>query len=538
MWTRRRFLARTSLSVLPLFSCSDRNSIRFEPDAESSCSAEDAPCDAPERAGPLVEFAHGVASGDPLAEAVVLWTRITPVSAGRSAEVEVHWVVASEPGLQEPIAEGVAATSADRDYTVKVDVSGLTPGATYYYRFRCGKVSSALGRTCTLPVGRTARLRLAAVSCANYPIGLFHVYRAVAERTDIDLVIHLGDYLYEYGGETYGDRVVPGRLPIPNREAFSLDDYRLRHAQYKEDPDLQEVHRQHPFAAIWDDHEVANNAHQNGARNHQPEQEGSWLSRKQAAVQAYFEWMPVREPPDASGTLYRVLKLGDLADLLLLDTRLVGRDPPPNDRCDATAVGDPARSLLGDTQEAWLEAEMLASQARGTRWRLIGQQVPMAQFPLQGGCLASDDGWDAYPANRERFLRTLEREPIENVVVITGDTHASYAMDLSLDPYDASVYDPDSGRGSLAVELLVPGVTSAAMTDPVRARRSEKAAREASPHIKFTEFHRRGYVLLDVDRERVRSEWHLVSSVLERVVPEFAGGVEVASGESFLRPLS
>jgi alkaline phosphatase D len=322
-------------------------------------------------------FNHGVASGDPLADRVMLWTRVT---TARAESVDVSWSVALDPAITRLVARGSGQTSVRRDFTVKVDVSGLSPGTAYYYRFEAEGVRSMVGRTRTLPQAGVARLRLGVVSCSNYPFGYFNAYAALAARPDLNAIVHLGDYIYEYANASFGDGSTLGRVPAPNREIVALDDYRQRHAQYKADPDSQEIHRQHPFIVVWDDHELANNAWWGGAENHNPEKgEGDWYVRRNAAVQAFFEWMPIREDPQAlSPRIYRTLRFGDLADLILLDTRLVGRDEQVG-KDDVAALEAPARSILGRAQEGWLAGELTESIRAGTRWQIFGQQVMFAR---------------------------------------------------------------------------------------------------------------------------------------------------------------
>ena len=271
-------------------------------------------------------FRHGVASGDPLSDRVILWTRVTPPpDAPRS--IPVRWVLAEEPDLGDVVASGSLVAGPTRDYTVKIDVDGLEPGRSYYYRFDARGVGSPVGRTRTLPTGSPDRLRLAFCSCASHAWGSFNGYRLIARRAELDCVLHLGDYIYEHGNGTYGDGAALGRIPEPDKEIVSLADYRTRYAQYRRDPDLQEVHRQHPFIAIWDDHEFANDAWRDGALNHQPD-EGPWQERRNNALRAYLEWMPIREvAAGRAGQGWRHFRFGDLADLLVLETRLE-RDRP------------------------------------------------------------------------------------------------------------------------------------------------------------------------------------------------------------------
>lgn len=474
-------------------------------------------------------FLHGVASGDPLARAVILWTRVTPSPQAPEA-VRVDWVIATDPELEHVARRGTVVTSAERDYTVKVDVDRLRPGTTYYYRFASVGHASILGRTRTLPTGSVERVRLACTSCSNYPFGFFNAYRLIGQRADLDAVVHLGDYLYEYANGEFGDGTALGRIPEPDHEIVSLDDYRKRHAQYKTDPDLQEAHRQHPFIVVWDDHEVTNDAWTGGAQNHQPETEGDWQARKLAALTAYMEWMPIREGShDSKGRIYRSFRVGNLVDLIMLDTRLAGRDEQLSDPCDP-ATADPTRQLLGEEQEAWFVRELTKSQKRSTHWRLVGQQVMFAQLvnaTEQGVCAFNTDQWDGYAASRARVLEAFADHSIDNVVILTGDIHSSWAMDITGNPFDPSQYDGASGRGSLAVEFVTPGVTSPAIEDPLTAAALAQQVLATHPHMKFVELNRRGYLLLDVSPERVQAEWYHLVTIAEPLADEDLAGVFV-----------
>jgi alkaline phosphatase D len=513
--SRRAFLRSTPMALAPLLpACGD--------DDPADPSA----------------FQHGVASGDPLATAVVIWTRISVVR-GAADDVEVEWALAADPDFVSVVASGVAATNEEVDHTVKVDVGDLEPGTTYYYRFTALGEGSPIGRTRTARAGATDRLRFALVSCSNYPYGFFNAYAAIARRADLDAVIHLGDYIYEYAEGDFGVGAALGRAPDPPGETLSLDDYRRRHALYKSDADLQEAHRQHPFIAVWDDHEVANDAWREGAENHEPE-EGSFAERKAAAIRAYFEWMPVRQPASGDALLYRSIRFGDLADLVLLDTRHAGRDQPVADACDAASIADPTRQLLGATQESWLLDELARSVAQGTRWRLIGQQVMMGQLInvlLPGNCPFSADQWDGYAPARARLLTALADNAIDNVVVLTGDIHSSWAHELALTPFDGATYDPASGSGSVAVEIITPAVTSPGIDDPVVAAQFAAAALDSHPHIKYVDLYRRGYTLVDIDAERIQAEWYHVATIQERRADEeLAATLTVASGTNHWLP--
>jgi alkaline phosphatase D len=466
-------------------------------------------------------FQHGVASGDPLQDRVILWTRVTP--SNLTDDVEVRWAVAEDPQLRRGVASGRARTDITRDFTVKVDVDGLRPGHTYYYQFTTRANRSPVGRTRTLPRQGARAARLALASCSNMAFGLFNVYALVARRADLDCVLHLGDYLYEYANKVYGDGTALGRVPVPDKEMVTLADYRLRHAQYKTDADLQEAHRQHPFICVWDDHELANDSWRDGAMNHNPEKgEGEYAVRKRAAIRAYFEWMPIRPAAFSSERIYRQFRFGELADLLMLDTRLHGRSrqsqvsrlsPIHGFPSFDPVVEDPARTLLGFDQEAWLAKQLHESQSRGARWRLLGQQVMMAPLSRDGGLtLSSVDQWGGYRAARERLHQTLRWNQVDNLVVMTGDIHSSWGNELTPNPWDEKAYDPGTGRGVLGVEFVTPAVSSPGVLDPVEAARRARSHLANSPHMKYVELHHRGYVLLDIDAERVQGEfWHVAT---------------------------
>ncbi|MCZ6465339.1 MAG: alkaline phosphatase D family protein [Proteobacteria bacterium] len=478
-------------------------------------------------------FAHGVASGDPLADRVILWTRVTPPPDRASGPIPVRWRLARDPGFRDVAAWGSVTTGPARDYTVKVDPVGLEPGRAYYYQFAVLDRTSPIGRTRTLPSGSVDRVRLAFTSCANYPQGYFNTYAMMAARSDLDAVLHLGDYFYEYENGAFGDGTALGRLPEPAHETVSLSDYRTRHAQYKGDPDLQALHRQHPVIAVWDDHESANDSWKGGAENHDPEREGAWSARKAAAIRAYLEWMPVREAPaDGDGRIYRSFRFGDLADLIMLDTRLEGRDEhAPRD--DRLRIDDPRRSLLGPTQEAWLAERLRASQQRGAAWRVLGQQVMFAPLARPGRPV-NPDQWDGYPASRSRVLDLLEGRgnagggAIDDVVILTGDIHSSWALDVPRDPFDPRRYDPATGRGSRAVEFVTPAAAAAPLGAFERVRKSLDQVEHTHPHVRFMDLDERGYVLLDLDAERAQAEWYFVDTVEERRAGERFGGAFAA----------
>ncbi|HCT75783.1 MAG TPA: alkaline phosphatase, partial [Micromonosporaceae bacterium] len=324
-------------------------------------------------------FAHGVASGDPLPDSVLLWTRVTPTpesvpGSGAGPNVDLTWQVATDAGFAALVRQGVIATGPGGDHTAKVIVNGLSAATTYWYRFGYAGQWSATGRTMTAPQANAAisRLRMGVVSCSNWEAGYFAAYRHLAARGDLNLVVHLGDYLYEYGTGQFGagDRVI--RPTQPAHEILTLADYRIRHAHYKTDPDLQALHASVPWVITWDDHEVANDMWSGGAENHDPATEGSFAARVAAARQAYYEWMPVRS--GANGAIYRRLRFGSLLELSMLDLRSYR-----SQQATGAAVDDPARSVTGDDQMAWLKTGLVNSTAK---WKLVGNSVMIARLDL------------------------------------------------------------------------------------------------------------------------------------------------------------
>ena len=487
---------------------------------------------------PALSFEHGVASGDPLDDGFILWTRVSGASGG---SLPVRWLVASDPDMREIVRHGIAWTDDWSDYTVKADVRGLSPASTFYYRFEIDDVESVIGQTRTLPQGIAEQARFAVVSCSNHPAGYFNVYRDIALTDDLDAVIHLGDYIYEYGPGQYATEHAErlGRIPEPAGEVVTLADYRRRHAQYKADPDSVAMHRQHPLIAVWDDHEIANDAWRGGAENHQDD-EGRWHARRDAALRAWFEWMPVRGAPQGSDTrIFRRFRYGDLLSLIMLDTRLYGRDRQPDAGDSVTAesvsaaLQDPERSMLGRRQEGWLRRTLAADA--DTTWQLIGQQVMLApvRAPELGPLLDRErpsmlpreqldhyvalsegnppmvlDTWNGYPHARESLLRDLG-ELASNPVVLSGDLHTSMANNVI----------PHGGDTPVTVEIMPPAVSSPGFDEylPLREPHSlVEATRAVNPAVRYMDTRRRGWVHLTVTGKECAAEWHLVDTVHSR----------------------
>jgi alkaline phosphatase D len=478
-------------------------------------------------------FRHGVASGDPLSDRVILWTRVTPKSLTGSQNVS--WQIARDPKMAQIVSRGELQTGASRDFTVKVDAMGLDPGTAYYYRFESMGARSAIGRARTLPSAGVSRIRLGVVSCSNLPQGYFNAYACLAKRADIDAVLHLGDYFYEYANETYGDGTKFGRIPSPNKEIIALQDYRDRHAQYKADPDSQEIHRQHPFIVTWDDHEFANNTWWGGAQNHNPEKgEGDWAVRRAAAAQAYYEWMPIREDLQTlTPRVYRTFRFGDLATLFMLDTRIVGRDREVA-REDVKGLEAPGRTLLGAAQEHWLASEFAESVRTRAQWNVLGQQVMLAPQTERGKPGGNPDSWEGYRAARDRLFDAIERTKLNNVCVLTGDVHSSWAYDLPRRPFAG--YDAATGKGSLGVEFAGTSVSSPSNlgAGPDGEKQLAKL-RAARPHLRYVDGRYRGYFILDLTRECLQADHYATATVLDRSTKErFEKGFISESGRNHL----
>ncbi len=462
-------------------------------------------------------FYHGVASGDPLHDRVIIWTRVTPEEIN-SDSIRVNWRIATDTLLNNLVNSGYFYTSQIRDYTVKVDVSGLNPSTCYYYDFEVDGKHSVPGRAITADLGDNENVRFAVVSCSNYEYGYFNAYRAIAERNDVNAVLHLGDYIYEYAAGGYSANIAD-RTHEPLHEIVTLDDYRLRYSHYRLDTDLQRIHQQYPFICVWDDHESANDAWYDGAENHDAAAQGAWIDRKNNAKKAYFEWLPIRESNDSS--IYRKIEYGDLINLYMLDTRLEGRD----EQVGATSsdIDSPTRSLLGETQLAWLKSELLASTAQ---WNILGQQVMMA--PLEAfGTPLNPDQWDGYNYERNHLLNYIISNDIPNVVVLTGDIHTSWANDIPMDGYISS-----TGTNSGGVEFVATSVTSPGF--PIGFGVS--LIQSMNSHIKWADLTEKGYIILDVTKDRAQSEWYFMDDVnTPGNSQSFAKAYYVNDQERFLR---
>lgn len=488
-------------------------------------------------------FAHGVASGDPLPGGVVIWTRVTPgedapPGSGMGRPVPVEWQVATDERFAKVVRSGRAMSSRHADHTIKVDLDGLAPDTAYHYRFRAlGEVSPA-GTTRTAPArgAAPASLRFGLASCSNYEAGFFAGYRYLSERDDLAFVLHMGDYLYEYAPGAYGPGPAIGRVHEPDHEIVTLQDYRIRHALYKTDPDLQACHAAHAFVTSWDDHEVTNDTYRNGAENHQPDLEGRFGRRRRDAYRAYFEWMPIRPPrPGADPTrIYRRLQFGTLADLHMLDTRQY-RDRQPSSSTDP-ARDDPERTITGDPQMAWLKRGL---STNGAQWRLVGTQVQFAPVETGEDIPLNVDAWDGYRADRQELLQHLVDRDVPDVVFLTGDIHSSWACDV---PVDATTYPVTP---SAAVELVGTSITSDNLDEitgsPPRTSSlaAESGLKADNPHVKYVELDSHGYSVVEATPDRLQMDWYYLSDRTDpRATQHVGASWQTTAGSRAVTPAS
>ncbi|CAI2317551.1 putative alkaline phosphatase [Vibrio parahaemolyticus] len=514
-------------------------------------------CGSDDNESVAVSFEHGVASGDPTQTQVIIWTRVTTTAS----YVDVSWQVASDMEFSNVVQSGVFTTDTGRDFTVKVDVQNLNANSQYYYRFIVGEMMSEVGQTQTLPEDGVEKASMAVVSCANYPAGYFHVYREILnqhEQSPFDVVLHLGDYIYEYGAGGYAseDAAALGREPSKGTECITLDDYRKRYAQYRQDADLQALHAKLPMIAVWDDHELANDTWKNGAENHQDD-EGSFIDRRAAAAAAWTEWLPVRENTFSNMLIYRQFSFGNLVNLMMLDTRLVGRDKPLDyfslSAPTMEAIGglvaqsrNADRELLGTEQLAWLMKEFNTHDAK---WNVLGQQVLMSRMELPSsvmtamfqlftsteekkteallavntaitGYLADPsadpislpynlDAWDGYYVEREKVYQ-LAKASSGNFVCLAGDTHNAWASELK-----------DVSNNPIGVEFATSSVSSPGLEeylalDPVAIAQMEYTLPHLVSELQWADIKQRGFMRVTFTADAAQSTWYLVSTIKDK----------------------
>lgn len=488
-------------------------------------------------------FTHSVASGEPGPDKVLLWTRYVG-----QQDVALEWQVSEDADFANVVAEGRALARAESDWCAKSWAEGLCSGQWYYYRFIAPDGSmSDVGRTRTLPEGKVDRFRMAVFSCSNYGFGWFNAYAHAAEANDVELALHLGDYIYEYGRGTYpsAQEAHPGRLLWPEDEIVALADYRLRYATYRSDPDLRRIHQSLPMICIWDDHETANDSWKDGAQNHQRETEGDWEVRKAAAKRAWREWLPV------SDETYTQYEVGDLATLFRLDTRLEGREQQfdlgavvagaksPEEVAAALKAfrdgpyADPKRQLLGAVQQAWLGEGLKASRGAGKQWQVLVQQVLMGRLSTPSaivdglgdgvpeyarrrvtlaalaskvGLPSNMDAWDGYPAARARLLEASLAADA-NLLVVAGDTHNAWAFELDHDGAKAGI---EFGVQSVAS----PGLESS--LPMLKPGDFAKMAVAENPQLKWSDTSQRGYMVLELTPVAASNEFRFLETIRQR----------------------
>lgn len=508
------------------------------------------PAAAARAGGPVgAAFRHGVASGDPTRAGAILWTRVTPADPAHAALITIAWHVAARADGT-PVESGSAEARPARDFTVKVEPRTLKAGQEHWFWFELADgTRSPIGRFRTLPEGGTDAVVLAVASCQLYHGGFFNAWDSIAKRERLDAVIHLGDYIYEYGAEGYGAEIGGriGRLPAPAHEIVTLADYRNRHAQYKSDPLLQAAHARAAFICVWDDHESANDAWLHGAQNHQPESEGSWADRKAAAMQAYFEWMPIRDPKPGApwDAINRSFTFGDLATLVMVETRLLARAEQAGFKSDTPAAeavaavlaerNRPDRELLGEPQRGWIEQELAASVGAGVPWQLIGNQVVMArvngpdlaksfgaeqaaatiaalepalraqveaaQAGYRAGLPFNLDAWDGYPAARERLYAGFRRAGSQPLV-LSGDSHAFWANNLA-----------DAQGRQVAVEFGTSAISSPSIGDALPRVPLGDLLVKSSPEVHFCDQRAKGYILLTLTPDKAAADYVAMSTI-------------------------
>jgi alkaline phosphatase D len=465
-------------------------------------------------------FYHGVASGDPLPEAVILWTRVSPEvfkpEAGSlcaqipdlNETIEVIWQIALDSTFTQITSQGTYTTHPEVDYTVKIDAQGLQASTSYYYRFIALGHFSEIGKTRTSHQ-EDNMLRFAVVSCNNFQDGYFNAFRQLAYMDSIDAVLHLGDYIYEYGARQYCNKKVD-RVHVPAHELRTLADYRTRFSQYRLDKDLQLAHQAHPFICIWDDHEVANNAYADGAKNHSDQREGAFCERKSVAQQAYYEWLPVRNDLH----LYRSFQYGSLAQITMLDERMEGREAPAKNK--AALTNTPNRSMLGETQLQWWKNKTQSTRAI---WKIIGNQVLFSELnssPLLRSVLTNFDAWDGYPQERKNILDFLKANEIKNTIIVTGDTHGSWSFKIPVPGKKIS-----KNQEIIAHEFATPSITSSNSDEyvhPKIVKGLEKVIKHKiiNPYLQHMDARNHGFYTLTLTTSQATAQWYYVDTVLCR----------------------
>jgi len=441
-------------------------------------------------------FYHGVESGDPLPDRMIIWTKVTP-DTGLLGDIQVFWQIATDTNFTNVVNYGKLTATEANHYTVKADVCGLQPSTFYYYMFQALGRNSIIGRTKTAPdhLADNDSVRFAVVSCSSWEHGYFNAYQRISERNDVDAVVHLGDYIYEYATGDYSGNI-SGRKYDPPTECLNEIGYELRYSQYKLDDQLRRIHQLYPFITVWDDHETANDAWKGGAENHTPATEGNFFDRKNDATNTYFKWMPIRKPdPNDAIRIFRTLRYGKLLDLIMLDTRLYDRDEQ-----DLGATNDANHQLMGPVQRAWFLQQLSDTT---TRWKIIGNQVMFAPLKVFGSPVNSDQ-WDGYNYERNIIQNHILNNNVNNVVILTGDIHTSWCNDVP-----GTNYNSNTGAGSVCVEFVGSSVTSSNSPLPV----GQNIIKSLNPHMKYINLTDKGYFVLDVKKNRTQADYKYVSTV-------------------------
>ena len=455
-------------------------------------------------------FFHGVAAGDSYSNGFVIWTKITPDTAVDSIKVSYCISLTTEP--RDVVVLGQVYALKDNDYTVKVNVSGLRPFTKYHYWFRVcpqpgiqGKegvcYTSAKGIIRTTPAHDQLvdKITFVAFTGSNYNAGFFNAYCVAAQDTTVDYALHTGDYIYEYGNREYGKN--PERWLMPGHELLTLQDYNTRYWLYRMDTCLKKAHQAFGWYTIWDDHEVANDAWQEGAQNHQP-MEGNYFARRRDAFTAYYRWMPILENQDTE--IYRVVDMGKLARVILLDTRHHARD------FQRLNPWDTNKTMLGHDQLQWLFQELLKAQRDSVRWIIVTQQLLFAPLIVFNDTL-NRDGWDMYPLEREKILRFIYNHNIRNVVFVGGDFHTSWANELYLNAFRFRSRRRDT---MVSMEFVTPAVTSPAAGPLATAIfRAYTKLVPRKHYIRYVDLHHKGYLKLTVLPDTIVAQWIFVRTI-------------------------
>lgn len=469
----------------------------------------------------LAPFYHGVASGDPTEHSVVIWTKVTLNTTIK--EAAVVWEIATDSTFRKLIHRGATLTNKNSDFTVKERVFNLKPNKTYYYRFIYNGKSSIRGTTKTLPKTFES-YQIAFASCSNYEWGYFNNYRFIAEDNDIDLVVHLGDYIYEYGTGTYGNTAID-RKNVPSHELITLADYRTRYSLYRLDKDLIKLHQLKPMITTWDDHEIANDAYTNGAGNHQSN-EGDYITRKNAATKAYYEWLPIS--PKENEPLYRSFSIGSQVDLIVLDTRIAERTKQV-DSMNVSNYHDSTRTILGKKQFDWLTKNLSQKHT----WKIVCNQVPVGPMydPTPDKKGKYMDGWDGYPFEKEKLIHYLEDHHIQNTVFVTGDFHKAIAMETDLNGTKET-------NDNVAVEFIVSSITSANDDEFItkdKAHKKKELYLKNNPNMLYCNNTEHGYLVLKILHDEIEADFIDATTIKERKATKYINkSFSVHSGMSVL----